>query len=62
MGMSITSEQNEAAASAFLEQAEERFGGSGVTVSIEHHSNAVKFAFVRMRFFSRVKRLHEGSS
>ena len=48
MGMSISSEQNEAAASAFAEQAEKQFGGSGVTISIEHHSNAAKFAFVRM--------------
>ena len=48
MGMSISAEQNAAAASAFFEEAEKQFGGSGVTVSVEHHSNAAKFAFVRM--------------
>ena len=46
--MSISAEQNAAAASAFSEEAEKQFGGSGVTVSVEHHSNAAKFAFVRM--------------
>ena len=48
MGMSISAEQNEAATSAFCEQVESQFGGSGVTVSLEHHSNAAKYAFVRM--------------
>ena len=48
MGMSISPEQNAAAASAFSEEAEKQFGGSGVTVSVEHHSNAAKFAFIRM--------------
>ena len=48
MGMSISAEQNAAAASTFSEEAEKQFGGSGVTVSVEHHSNAAKFAFIRM--------------
>ena len=48
MGMSISAEQNAAAASEFTELAEKQFGGSGVTVSVEHHSNAAKYAFVRL--------------
>ena len=46
--MSISAEQNAAAASEFAELAEKQFGGSGVTVSVEHHSNAAKYAFVRL--------------
>ena len=48
MGMSISSEQNAAAAAAFAEQVERQFGGSGVTVSVENHNNAAKYAFIRM--------------
>ena len=43
--MSISAEQNAAAASEFAELAEKQFGGSGVTVSVEHHSNAAKYRF-----------------
>ena len=45
--MSISAEQNAAASSEFAELAEKQFGGSGVTVSVEHHSNG-KYAFVRL--------------
>ena len=46
--MSISAEQNAAAASEFVERVEKQFGGSGVTVSVENHSNAAKYAFVRL--------------
>ena len=48
MGMSISAAQNEAAVAAFAQSAEKQFGGSGITVSIEKHNNAVKFSFVRL--------------
>ena len=48
MGMRITSEQNEAAAQDCVERIDKRFGGSGITTTLEHHSNAHKLAFVRI--------------
>ena len=48
MGTSITQEQNALAATACLEAINARFEGTGITASVEHHSNAKKYAFVRM--------------
>ena len=48
MGTSITQEQNASAATACLEAINARFEGTGITASVEHHSNAKKYAFVRM--------------
>lgn len=45
---SITLEQNLAAAEACATALSERFDGSGIEVSVQHHSNAKKFAFVRI--------------
>ena len=48
MGTSITQDQNTSAAEACLEAINARFEGTGVSASIEHHSNAKKYAFIRM--------------
>jgi NADH:ubiquinone oxidoreductase subunit C len=48
MGMKITLEQNSAAAKDCASRIEKRFGGTGITCSVEHHSNALKMAFVRI--------------
>jgi len=46
--MAITLEQNVAAANDCVDRIEKRFGGTGITSSVEHHSNAHKMAFVRI--------------
>jgi len=48
MGMSITAAQNLDAANECLEAINGRFDGSGVETTIEYHSNAKKFAFIRI--------------
>ena len=48
MGTSITPEQNTSAAEACLSAINNRFEGTGITASIEHHSNGKKFAFIRL--------------
>ena len=45
---SITPEQNSTAAEACMEAVNGRFGGSGIEVTVERHSNAKKYAFVRI--------------
>ena len=45
---SITPEQNSTAAEACMEAINGRFGGSGIEVTVERHSNAKKYAFVRI--------------
>ena len=44
---SISVEQNTSAAESCLAAINDRFGGSGIVASIENHSNAKKYAFVR---------------
>ena len=48
MGTSITVTQNSEAANECLDAINSRFSGSGIVASIEHHSNAKKFAFIRI--------------
>ena len=48
MGMRITNEQSDAAAEAAVSQIMDRFSGSDVLATVEHHSNAFKMAFVRI--------------
>ena len=48
MGMRVTNEQSDAAAEAAVKQITDRFGGSDVAVTVEHHANALKMAFVRL--------------
>ena len=47
MGMRITNEQADAAANHAVSAISDRFGGSDVSASVEHHANAHKMAFVR---------------
>ena len=48
MGASITPQQNSTAAEACMAAINGRFGGSGIETSVENHSNAKKYAFVRI--------------
>ena len=45
---SITPQQNSTAADACLAAINDRFGGSGIETSVQNHSNAKKYAFVRI--------------
>ena len=48
MAGSISSQQNLSAAEECLTAINSRFGGSGIDVSVESHSNAKKFSFIRI--------------
>ena len=48
MGMRISNEQAEAAAEHAANSINERFGGSDVQATVEHHNNAHKMAFTRV--------------
>ena len=48
MGMRVTNEQSDMAAEAAVQQVADRFSGSDVAATVEHHANAHKMAFVRM--------------
>ena len=48
LGTTVTLSQNEAAANDCLAAINDRFSGSGVVASVERHSNAKKYAFVRI--------------
>ena len=48
MGMKVTLEQSDNAAGSCVEALNDRFSGSGVESTVEHHSNAFKMAFVRI--------------
>ncbi|MCH1540341.1 MAG: NADH-quinone oxidoreductase subunit C [Candidatus Poseidonia sp.] len=48
MGMRISLEQSESAAQTCVDTIMKRFDGIGATASVEHHSNALKMAFVRI--------------
>jgi len=48
VGMRITNAQAEAAAEDAVARLNSRFGGSEVSATVEHHSNAHKMAFVRI--------------
>ena len=45
MGMRITNAQADAAAEHAVASLVDRFGGSDVAASVEHHANAHKMAF-----------------
>ena len=48
MGMRVTNEQSDSAAEAAVKHVTDRFGGSDVVATVEHHANAHKMAFVRL--------------
>ncbi|MGB0377581.1 MAG: NADH-quinone oxidoreductase subunit C, partial [Poseidonia sp.] len=48
MGMRITNAQADAAAEHAVASLVDRFGGSDVAASVEHHANAYKMAFTRV--------------
>ena len=48
LGTTVTLSQNEDAANECLEAINSRFSGSGVVASVERHSNAKKYAFIRI--------------
>ncbi|MDP6235407.1 MAG: hypothetical protein QF364_06160, partial [Candidatus Poseidoniaceae archaeon] len=45
---SVSLQQNTSAAEACLSAINERFGGSGIEASVETHSNAKKYSFLRV--------------
>ena len=47
MGMRLTNEQADTAAQSAVSAINDRFGGSDVSATVEHHANAFKMAFVR---------------
>ena len=47
MGMRVTNEQADTAAQSAVSAINDRFGGSDVSATVEHHANAHKMAFVR---------------
>ena len=49
MGMRVSNEQSDSAAESCVATLTKRFGGSDVTSTVEHHSNAFKMAFVRVQ-------------
>ena len=46
--MRITNEQADAAAEHAVASVNDRFGGSDVSATVEHHTNALKMAFARI--------------
>lgn len=48
MGMRVSNEQSDAAAQDAMKRILDRFGGADVAVSVQHHANAHKMAFVRL--------------
>ena len=48
MGMRVTNEQSDTAAEAAVTSVMDRFGGSDVNATVEHHANAHKMAFLRL--------------
>tara|TARA_B110000305_G_scaffold96671_1_gene109000 strand:+ start:2246 stop:2899 length:654 start_codon:yes stop_codon:yes gene_type:complete len=48
MGMRVTLEQSDSAAKSCVAVLNERFSGSGIISTVEHHSNAFKMPFVRI--------------
>ena len=51
MGMRISNEQAEAAAEHAANSINERFGGSDVQATVEHHNNAYKINFITLLLF-----------
>ncbi len=47
--MRVSNEQSDSAAESCVATLTKRFGGSDVTSTVEHHSNAFKMAFVRVQ-------------